>query len=98
MIDSLFLHSACKAKHVINLSDDITMATKKKVLVGCTGSVASVKIPKIVDHLKEDFELKVLPTKCSTHFFDPASLPDSVTVHTDQEEWQVHIHLINKHF
>ena len=57
-----------------------------KVLVGCTGSVASVKVPALVEELKkESLDVKVVATDASLHFFSADSV--SVPVYTDREEW-----------
>ncbi|KAF9896163.1 hypothetical protein BX616_008020 [Lobosporangium transversale] len=62
---------------------------KKHVLIGATGSVASVKIPIIVKTLLEEMgdliEVKVVATTFALHFFDPKQVPAEVL--TDQNEW-----------
>ncbi|XP_074651027.1 phosphopantothenoylcysteine decarboxylase-like [Tubulanus polymorphus] len=62
---------------------------KYRVLVCCTGSVAAVNIPDIVNELLklpvEQIEVKVAPTEKSLKFFDPNSLP--VKVVFDEDEW-----------
>uniref|UniRef100_A0A182N9P8 Phosphopantothenoylcysteine decarboxylase n=1 Tax=Anopheles dirus TaxID=7168 RepID=A0A182N9P8_9DIPT len=67
------------------------MKPKKNILIGCTGSVATIKLPLLVEKLRQlaDFELEVqvIVTEHARHFFSPDELPSTVTVHTDQDEW-----------
>ncbi|CAO3564016.1 unnamed protein product [Mortierella alpina] len=62
---------------------------KKRILIGATGSVASVKIPIIVRTLLEEMgdqvEVKVVTTNPALHFFKASDVP--VEVLTDQHEW-----------
>ncbi|XP_077989606.1 phosphopantothenoylcysteine decarboxylase-like [Glandiceps talaboti] len=70
----------------LSASRDIN--TNKHVLVGCTGSVASVKVPNVVEQLlttMKNVEVEVVATEKSLHFFDQFSLP--VKVHQDSDEW-----------
>lgn len=56
-----------------------------KVLVGCTGSVASLKLPLLVSALREQgCEVKVVVTQSAQHFI-PTS--PHVDVLTDADEW-----------
>jgi len=61
------------------------------ILLCCTGSVATIKVPELLTKLKEysSFKVKLLVTDHSTHFLpDLASLGvlgDSVLI--DQDEW-----------
>jgi Flavoprotein len=70
---------------------------KKHVLVGATGSVASVKIPLIVKSLlaHEQVEVQVIVTKTAKHFFDVEKLKKEtgVKVWEDQDDWKVFIPL-----
>jgi len=59
------------------------------LLLGVTGSVATIKIYNLVDALKPFCEVRVICTENSRHFFDMAKLRDSVTVFTDQDEYAV---------
>ncbi|KAG0213880.1 hypothetical protein BGX28_003304 [Mortierella sp. GBA30] len=63
--------------------------SKKRILIGATGSVASVKIPIIVKTLLEEIgdliEIKVVTTNAALHFFKPADVLSEVL--TDQDEW-----------
>src|SRR5579859_1523783 len=69
---------------------------KKHVLVGATGSVASVKIPLIVKSLlaHEELEVQVIVTKTAKHFFDVAKLKKEcgVKVWEDEDDWKVSRH------
>ncbi|KAG0336327.1 hypothetical protein BG004_008106 [Podila humilis] len=65
------------------------LRAKKRVLIGATGSVASVKIPIIVKTLVEEIgdliEVKVVTTNAALHFFDPKDVLAKVL--TDKHEW-----------
>uniref|UniRef100_T1IWE8 Phosphopantothenoylcysteine decarboxylase n=1 Tax=Strigamia maritima TaxID=126957 RepID=T1IWE8_STRMM len=70
--------------------EEITDIKPYRVLIGCTGSVASVKIPKLVDELiavklNKCLEIQILSTEHSLHFFDPSTLP--VRLYRDKDEW-----------
>ncbi|CAG8569005.1 6130_t:CDS:2 [Paraglomus brasilianum] len=64
-----------------------------KVLIGATGSVASVKIPLIVSELSKckNAVVKVVSTKHALHFFDREQLKKDtgVAVLTDEDEWNL---------
>ena len=63
------------------------MKEKQRVLLGATGSVASIKVGKIVELLKEEgFEVKVVATKYALHFIDTKELGETPLL-TDEEEW-----------
>lgn len=74
-------------------TDEEKPSTKsKKILVGCTGSVASIKIPLLVQELQnldDTVEIKIMATDHALHFFDRDTL--SVPVLTDKNEWEVSI-------
>lgn len=67
------------------------MKVKKNILVGCTGSVATIKLPLLVEKLLQltefEVEVHVIVTEHARHFFSPQDLPAAVTLHTDAEEW-----------
>ncbi|KAI1315278.1 hypothetical protein EDD11_001010 [Mortierella claussenii] len=62
---------------------------KTRVLIGATGSVASIKIPIIVRTLLEELpglvEVKVVTTDAALHFFKKEDVQAEVL--TDQDEW-----------
>lgn len=61
----------------------------KNILIGCTASVATIKIPLLVESLKSskfDFIIKVVTTERARHFFDPKELT-TVELYTDEDEW-----------
>jgi Flavoprotein len=66
---------------------------KRHILVGATGSVASVKIPLIVKSLlaHEEVEVQVVVTKTAKHFFDVEKLKSelNVKVWEDEDDWKV---------
>lgn len=64
------------------------------VLIGCTGSVASVKIPVLVQQLLcqrfqgyAAVDLKVVATKRALHFFERLMIPRTVPLLVDEDEW-----------
>ncbi|KAF9974936.1 hypothetical protein BGZ73_001559 [Actinomortierella ambigua] len=65
------------------------MPKKINVLIGATGSVASIKIPIIVKTLKEELgdqvDIKVVATKPALHFFKIEDV--QAEVFTDEHEW-----------
>lgn len=59
-----------------------------RVLLGVTGSVASILIPKIVSALVGGgHQVKVVATPSALRFFDPKDLQDGVLL-TDSDEWR----------
>lgn len=60
---------------------------KLNLIVACTGSVASIKIPQLLEELSESFNIILLPSHTSLTFFDSATLPKDVVVFRDSEEW-----------
>jgi hypothetical protein len=66
---------------------------KKHVLLGATGSVASVKIPLIVKSLlaHEEVEVQVIVTKTAKHFVNVEKLKaeTGVKVWEDEDDWKV---------
>ncbi|XP_051953497.1 phosphopantothenoylcysteine decarboxylase [Xyrauchen texanus] len=66
-----------------------TNSSKFRVLVGLTGSVASLKAPLLVTQLLEipGVDVRVVTTDHATHFYDFAEVP--VRVYTDKDEWEM---------
>ena len=65
------------------------------VLLGMTGSVAAIKTPVLYQALREaGHTVRIVATKASTYFFDPANLSstpngrrDPAIVSLDEDEW-----------
>ena len=61
------------------------------ILICCTGSVATIKIPEILENLRaiENFNIKLVVTEHSKHFLPELSLLGNVgeTVLADCDEW-----------
>ncbi|KAI8334753.1 flavoprotein [Chlamydoabsidia padenii] len=65
------------------------MATDRQwnILLGATGSVASIKVPQLVDELNKipGANVKVVPTAAAYFFFKDEKV--NARVHLDEEEW-----------
>ncbi|XP_072051035.1 phosphopantothenoylcysteine decarboxylase-like isoform X1 [Amphiura filiformis] len=64
---------------------------KRHVLIGCTGSVASIKVPLLVEQLLKTnkVEVAVVATENALHFFNPtAVLAGEARLYRDTHEWQ----------
>jgi len=64
------------------------------IIVGCTGSVATIKLSELVTGLLEQFKKKhydirvrVVTTERAKHFFKVEDLPEDVDVFSDEDEW-----------
>ena len=60
------------------------------ILLGATGSVATIKVPELVEHVSrlEDCHLRLMMTEHSRHFLSADSVLGSVeSVISDEEEW-----------
>lgn len=69
-------------------------AQTKNILIGCTGSVATIKLTILCDQLKLralsaglEIDIKVITTEHAKHFFDPKDLAEDITVYSDEQEW-----------
>jgi len=65
------------------------------ILIGCTGSVATIKLPHILQELldlatknENKLNIRVVCTEHARHFFKREDLPSGVEVYTDEMEWQ----------
>jgi phosphopantothenoylcysteine decarboxylase len=59
-----------------------------RILLGVTGSVAAVRAPDLVRALlAAGHEVRVVATEPALYFFDPAALPDTVTLYRERDEW-----------
>ncbi|KAJ3208345.1 hypothetical protein HDU82_002583 [Entophlyctis luteolus] len=62
--------------------------SRPNVLVACTGSVASIKVPLLVRALHGGCNVRVVATDHAVHFFDPVELRDAaIPVLCDSDEW-----------
>ncbi|KAA1107157.1 hypothetical protein PGT21_004487 [Puccinia graminis f. sp. tritici] len=67
---------------------------KVNVLIGTSGSVATIKLPLIVQELSQHgmLEVQVVTTSSALHFFQPSQLVNArgepIKVWTDDQEWQ----------
>ncbi|KAL5259418.1 hypothetical protein ACHWQZ_G009754 [Mnemiopsis leidyi] len=67
------------------------MSESQNLLVCCTGSVAAIKIPSLIQLLSTSLpqlSIKLVATSRALHFFDPAAVPSSVELYTDKDEWE----------
>lgn len=56
----------------------------RKILLGCTGSVAAMKVPDLArGFIERGFQVQVVATEHARHFFDG----DNLKIFTDQDEW-----------
>lgn len=60
-----------------------------KILLGVTGSVAAIKTPELFAALRRaDYEVRVVATRASLYFFDPAEISTEPGIVTrDEDEW-----------
>lgn len=66
------------------------MTTQRKILIGCTGSVATIKLPFLVQKLRDSIPnvaIKVIVTSHAEHFFSAGEIPPEVPILRDQDEW-----------
>ncbi|GAB0099606.1 phosphopantothenoylcysteine decarboxylase [Sergentomyia squamirostris] len=62
----------------------------KRILIGCTGSVATIKLPLLVNTLRTQIpgaEIKIVVTEHAKHFFSTTELPSGTPVFEDSDEW-----------
>lgn len=60
------------------------------LLIGCTGSVASLKLPELIDNFRTectDLKIRVCVTEHSQHFFDKEKISEVTDIFTDTDEW-----------
>ncbi|XP_019866100.1 phosphopantothenoylcysteine decarboxylase [Aethina tumida] len=60
-----------------------------KLLIGVTGSVATIKLPILVNSFlqNDNFQVRVVVTKHAKHFYEEKDLPSNVPIYTDEDEW-----------
>ncbi|KAJ1948813.1 hypothetical protein EC988_005020 [Linderina pennispora] len=69
--------------------------TTKRVLIGATGSVASIKVPQLAKELQRqgqlanlNIEVAIAASNSALHFFRKEQLlGDNITLYTDKDEW-----------
>ncbi|KAL0272374.1 UNVERIFIED_CONTAM: hypothetical protein PYX00_005368 [Menopon gallinae] len=61
----------------------------KKILLGCTGSVAAIKVPALVRKFMEtgDVEIKIVTTERGKHFLRREGILENIEIITDDDEW-----------
>lgn len=61
------------------------------ILVGCTGSVAAIKLPILVSKLLaiEGASVRIVVTEHAKHFYNEGNIVDEAEVYTDSDEWYV---------
>ncbi|KAJ2144994.1 hypothetical protein IW136_001135 [Coemansia sp. RSA 678] len=72
-----------------------TVTQVKRVLIGATGSVASIKIPQLCRNIMQQgtahglqIEIAIAASSSALHFFRHTQLPETnVTLYTDKDEW-----------
>ena len=65
---------------------------KRRILLCCTGSVASVKVPALTRALltaMPDCVVRIVASQHALHFFKRADLPPECTLYCDNDEWTV---------
>ena len=60
---------------------------KPRIILAASGSVAAIKFGILADSLSDWAEVRAVATKPSLHFIDRKSLPASVKLYTDDDEW-----------
>ncbi|XP_022104711.1 phosphopantothenoylcysteine decarboxylase-like [Acanthaster planci] len=80
-----------EAEHSEATPQSAARSAKQHVLVGCTGSVASIKLPQLVQELlrHEQLQVSVIATENACHFFQASDLPGEVAVYRDADEWSM---------
>ncbi|KAJ3268156.1 hypothetical protein HDV01_003369 [Terramyces sp. JEL0728] len=62
----------------------------RRILIGVTGSVATIKIYNLIRDLKalykDNLELKIITTKAALTFFDPKEIKEQILY--DEDEWK----------
>ncbi|KAJ3310959.1 hypothetical protein HDV04_004476 [Boothiomyces sp. JEL0838] len=87
MIQDLQTHSK-DPQHI--LATDKIENPKKRILIGLTGSVATIKIYNLIRDLKQVYEggldLKIVTTKAALNFFNPKEIKEEILY--DEDEWK----------
>ncbi|CAD7089190.1 unnamed protein product [Hermetia illucens] len=66
----------------------------KNIIIGCTGSVATIKLPALIKLLLDSespykFVIKIIVTERAKHFFDSKDIPLGIQIFTDDDEWKM---------
>jgi len=62
---------------------------RPRILVGVSGSVATIKLTQLTNRLLEFADVHIVSTKSARHFFSEAELPQQCCpVLTDEDEWR----------
>lgn len=66
----------------------------KNIIIGCTGSVATIKLPSLVRALSDSecpfkFVIKIIVTERAKHFFDSKDIPLGIQIFNDEDEWKM---------
>ncbi|XP_012251486.1 phosphopantothenoylcysteine decarboxylase [Athalia rosae] len=66
----------------------MSSASRKKLLIGCTGSVATIKLPTLAEKFwEQNLEVRVVVTERAKHFFKECDLPPGTQILSDTVEW-----------
>lgn len=69
---------------------ELPQTSKPKVIIGCSGSVAAIKVPGLAHLLvSANISVAVVATTHSLKFFNPRDLPEGVPIFTDESEWEI---------
>jgi len=86
-----FFHRVPCEKRRNNKVNSVMDDKRCKVLVGVTGSVATIRLPALVRALITRFNahVRVVATQSSLHFFTRSELPEGVEVFVDADEYSM---------
>ena len=81
-------------KCVLNKMANSSSGNDKHILVGYTGSVATMKLPRLLKAVLEskhsvpwNIQLQVFVTESARHFCASADLPVNLPLYYDEDEW-----------
>ncbi|KAL5287078.1 PPCDC family protein [Megaselia abdita] len=66
----------------------------KNIIIGCSGSVATIKLPLLIKLLLDSespykFVIKIVVTDRAKHFFDSKDIPLGIQIFNDDDEWKM---------
>nr|CAD7590932.1 unnamed protein product [Timema genevievae] len=77
-----------KSPHSEPSLDNGDVSRRKRVLIGCTGSVAAIKTAMIgADLLRQGVDVRIILTESARHFFRRDDFEPREGVFTDEDEW-----------